>query len=229
MRKAPPSTLAGPQVFHRLGNCGGSVPTLRPPEPAAGPPRARSTSSAAAKATGRKIVMVTSYDAWSSRLLADTPVDCLLVGDSAMMVVHGEKDTLGATPELMAMHTRAVARGAPGKFIVADMPFLATRKGEVPCARLRRASAARRRPRREGRGGKGSPERDPPSGRVGHTRHGPPRADARSGCAASAGSRCRRGTTEAARLLQGGRRRPRGGGRVRPSSWNASRRPWRPR
>ncbi len=84
---------------------------------------------ARAKATGRKIVMVTSYDTWSARLLSGTPVDCLLVGDSAMMVVHGEKDTLGATTELMAMHTRAVARGASGLFTVADMPFLAARKG----------------------------------------------------------------------------------------------------
>lgn len=82
-----------------------------------------------AKSAGHKLVMVTAYDAWSARLLAETPVDCLLVGDSAMMVVHGEPDTLGATPELMAMHTRAVAKGAPGKFIVADMPFLSVRRG----------------------------------------------------------------------------------------------------
>ena len=84
---------------------------------------------AAAKQARRKIVMVTSYDAWSARLLAETPVDCLLVGDSAMMVVHGERDTLGATIDLMTMHTRAVARGAPDNFIVADMPFLSVRKG----------------------------------------------------------------------------------------------------
>jgi len=82
-----------------------------------------------AKISGKKLVMVTAYDTWSAKLLADTPVDSLLVGDSAMMVMHGERDTLGATTELMAMHTRAVVRGAPGKFIVADMPFLATRKG----------------------------------------------------------------------------------------------------
>ena len=93
----------------------------------------------AAKAAGERIVMVTAYDAWSARILADTPVDCLLVGDSAMMVVHGEKDTLGATPEIMALHTRAVVRGAPDKFVVADMPFLAARKGEahaLDCAAL---------------------------------------------------------------------------------------------
>ena len=40
-----------------------------------------------AKEQGRKIVMVTSYDTWSARLLAETSVDCLLVGDSAMMVI----------------------------------------------------------------------------------------------------------------------------------------------
>ena len=84
---------------------------------------------AAAKAEGRKIVVVTSYDSWSARLLADSPVDCLLVGDSALMVMHGQRDTLGATVELMAMHTRAVSKGAPDKLIVTDMPFLSARKG----------------------------------------------------------------------------------------------------
>jgi 3-methyl-2-oxobutanoate hydroxymethyltransferase len=46
---------------------------------------------------------------------------------------------------LMAMHTRAVARGAAGKFIVADMPFLSMRKGAahaLDCAaQLMRAGA----------------------------------------------------------------------------------------
>lgn len=85
---------------------------------------------AAAKTNGRKLVMVTAYDASAARLVAGTPVDAILVGDSVMMVVHGERDTLGATVDLMAQHTRAVARGAPEKFIVADLPFLAARKGQ---------------------------------------------------------------------------------------------------
>jgi len=84
---------------------------------------------AAAKTNHRKLVVVTAYDAWSARLLADTPVDSLLVGDSAMMVMHGERDTLRATTELMAVHTAAVSRGAPGKLLIADFPFLAARKG----------------------------------------------------------------------------------------------------
>ncbi len=100
---------------------------------------------AVAKANRHKIVVVTSYDAWSARLLAGTSVDCLLVGDSAMMVMHGERDTLGATVELMALHTRAVARGAPEKLIVADFPFLAARQGvthALDCAaQLMRAGA----------------------------------------------------------------------------------------
>lgn len=122
-----------------MGNFGGNVPTLSTPEPRLRPLIGSVEGFAAAKAAGTRIAMVTAYDAWSARLLAETPVDCLLVGDSAMMVVHGEKDTLGATPEIMAMHTRAVARGAPGKFIVADMPFLAARRGEshaLDCASL---------------------------------------------------------------------------------------------
>jgi 3-methyl-2-oxobutanoate hydroxymethyltransferase len=89
---------------------------------------------ASAKKDRRKIVMSTAYDAWSARLLVEAGVDCLLVGDSAMMVVHGEKDTLGATVELMAIHTQAVRRGAPDLFIVADMPFLSVRKGKAHAA-----------------------------------------------------------------------------------------------
>jgi 3-methyl-2-oxobutanoate hydroxymethyltransferase len=121
------------------------VTALRSPDSRTGPNFSSVDGFAAAKAAGTKIVMVTAYDTWSARLLASAPVDCLLVGDSAMMIVHGEKDTLGATPELMAMHTRAVARGAPSKFIVADMPFLSARKGEshaLDCAaQLLRAGA----------------------------------------------------------------------------------------
>jgi len=121
------------------------VETIGSKSPPAGLIAGTPDGFAAAKAAGARIVMVTAYDTWSARLLADSPVDCILVGDSAMMVVHGEKDTLGATPELMAMHTRAVSRGAPGKFIVADMPFLAARKGEthaLECAAMLLRSGA---------------------------------------------------------------------------------------
>ena len=81
------------------------------------------------KAEGRKIAMVTAYDAWSARLVARSAVDAILVGDSAGMVMHGAGTTVTATVELMAMHTRGVVATAAGKFVVADMPFLSFRKG----------------------------------------------------------------------------------------------------
>jgi 3-methyl-2-oxobutanoate hydroxymethyltransferase len=82
-----------------------------------------------AKAEGRRLSMVTCYDYTFARLLAASAIDGILVGDSAAMVMHGHPSTLSASLELMRLHTAAVARGAEGKFIVADMPFLSFRKG----------------------------------------------------------------------------------------------------
>ncbi len=73
--------------------------------------------------------MITCYDYTFARLIANTPVDAILVGDSAVMVMHGHPSTVSATIELMRLHTEAVARGAADKFIVTDMPFLSFRKG----------------------------------------------------------------------------------------------------
>jgi 3-methyl-2-oxobutanoate hydroxymethyltransferase len=84
---------------------------------------------AARKRTDEKLTMVTCYDYTSARVLNGTRVDSLLVGDSLAMVMHGFDSTVHATVELMALHVAAVARGAPDKLIVADMPFLAARKG----------------------------------------------------------------------------------------------------
>src|SRR3989442_14072096 len=49
------------------------------------------------------------------------------------MVMHGHPTTLAATVGLMALHTRAVAHSAGGKFVIADLPFLSFRKG-IPAA-----------------------------------------------------------------------------------------------
>ncbi|RPI42510.1 MAG: 3-methyl-2-oxobutanoate hydroxymethyltransferase, partial [Betaproteobacteria bacterium] len=87
----------------------------------------------AAKSAGQKISMVTCYDAAFARVLEASQVDCILVGDSAAMVMHGHPDTLAATVELMALHTAAVRRGAPTRFLITDLPFLSFRKG-VPAA-----------------------------------------------------------------------------------------------
>jgi 3-methyl-2-oxobutanoate hydroxymethyltransferase len=81
------------------------------------------------KNEGRKISVVTCYDYSSARAVAESNIDCILVGDSLAMVMHGHPTTLSATTAMMALHTAAVARGAPAKFIVADLPFLSYRKG----------------------------------------------------------------------------------------------------
>jgi 3-methyl-2-oxobutanoate hydroxymethyltransferase len=86
------------------------------------------------------ISMSTAYAHWEAKFLATSPVDCVLVGDSVATVVDGEPTTFAATPEIMARHTAAVARGLAGtKFLIADFPYLAARKGLVPaieCASL---------------------------------------------------------------------------------------------
>jgi len=82
-----------------------------------------------AKVEGRKLSMVTCYDYTFARVLSKSPVDGILVGDSAAMVMHGHSSTLSASVDLIRLHTEAVARGAAGKFLVADMPFLSFRKG----------------------------------------------------------------------------------------------------
>lgn len=81
------------------------------------------------KAAGKAITMVTCYDAATAKILNETSVDALLVGDSCAMVVHGFDSTIHATVEMMETHTGAVRRGAPSKVIVADMPFLSYRLG----------------------------------------------------------------------------------------------------
>ena len=84
------------------------------------------------KAEGRRISVVTAYDAWAARLVARSRVDAILVGDSVAMIVHGHPTTLTATVEMMAAHTRAVAGSADGKLVIADLPFLSFRKGIAP-------------------------------------------------------------------------------------------------
>lgn len=81
------------------------------------------------KDEGRKISMITCYDYSSARAVADSNIDCILVGDSLAMTMHGYPTTLSATTAMMALHTAAVAKGAPGKFIIGDLPFLSYRKG----------------------------------------------------------------------------------------------------
>ncbi len=98
-----------------------------------------------AKELKHKLVMVTCYDASFARVIDETSIDQILVGDSVAMVMHGFDSTLHATVEMMEFHTAAVARGSKKKFIVADMPFLSVQLGKraalEAAGRLMRAGA----------------------------------------------------------------------------------------
>lgn len=81
------------------------------------------------KAEGKKISMLTAYDSSMARLLSACDVDILLVGDSLGMVMLGYDSTVPVTMDEMVHHTKAVRRGAPESFIIADMPFGANHTG----------------------------------------------------------------------------------------------------
>ena len=76
------------------------------------------------KAEGRKIVVVTAYDALFTRIAEEAGLEVLLVGDSLGVVVQGKKDTLSVTMDDMLYHTRLVAGAAQRALVIADMPFL---------------------------------------------------------------------------------------------------------
>lgn len=82
-----------------------------------------------ARKEARAIVMATAYDTLMARVIAASEVDAILVGDSVAMVVHGHPSTVHATLEMMCLHTAAARRGAPELLIVADLPFLSSRRG----------------------------------------------------------------------------------------------------
>ena len=81
----------------------------------------------AMKAEGRRIVMLTAYDASFAWQLEAAGVDVALVGDSLGMVVQGHRSTLPVTLDHMVYHTSIVARGLHATLLVADLPFMADR------------------------------------------------------------------------------------------------------
>ena len=76
------------------------------------------------KKAGEPIVMITAYDALFASLVDAAGVDAILVGDSVVSVLGGEKTTLSATVDQMIYHGRMVCRGAERALVVVDMPFL---------------------------------------------------------------------------------------------------------
>jgi 3-methyl-2-oxobutanoate hydroxymethyltransferase len=76
------------------------------------------------KARGERIVVLTCYDGLFAKLLDQSGVDILLVGDSVTQVLGLAPSTLAATLDQMIYHTRLVARGTDRALVICDMPFL---------------------------------------------------------------------------------------------------------
>lgn len=76
------------------------------------------------KREGRKLIVVTAYDALFARIIEQAGIDVLLVGDSLGVVVQGNKDTLSVTMDDMLYHTKLVAGAAQRALVIGDMPFL---------------------------------------------------------------------------------------------------------
>ena len=109
------------------------------------------------KRRGEKITALTAYDYPTARLLDESGIDIILVGDSLGMVVLGYEDTTQVTLAEMLHHTRAAARGVKRALLVADLPIHTYDTPEQAVAdrarfdRSRRASGEirrRREPRR---------------------------------------------------------------------------------
>ncbi|WP_294893050.1 3-methyl-2-oxobutanoate hydroxymethyltransferase [uncultured Gilliamella sp.] len=76
------------------------------------------------KQNQQKITMLTAYDYTTAKLMDDSGVDCLLVGDSLGMVMLGYESTVSVTMEDMIHHSKAVAKGAKNALVVTDLPFM---------------------------------------------------------------------------------------------------------
>ncbi|WP_455654268.1 3-methyl-2-oxobutanoate hydroxymethyltransferase [Phascolarctobacterium sp.] len=76
------------------------------------------------KQNSEKIVMLTAYDYPMARILEKVGMDMILVGDSGGMVKLGYNSTIPVTMEEMIIFTKAVRKGAPDTFIIADMPYM---------------------------------------------------------------------------------------------------------
>src|SRR5947208_12326467 len=75
------------------------------------------------KRRGEKITALTAYDYPTARLLDESGIDIILVGDSVGLLVCANRDTTYVSLDELLHHTRAAARGVKQSLLVADMPI----------------------------------------------------------------------------------------------------------
>jgi 3-methyl-2-oxobutanoate hydroxymethyltransferase len=76
------------------------------------------------KDRGEKLVVVTAYDSLFGRLVDESGVDAVLVGDSVGNLLAGYETTLPVTLDQMVYHARATRAGVKRALLIVDMPFL---------------------------------------------------------------------------------------------------------
>jgi 3-methyl-2-oxobutanoate hydroxymethyltransferase len=94
------------------------------------------------KQSGEKIASLTAYDFPMAKLLDETGVPLLLVGDSLGMVVLGYADTTFVTMAEMEHHVRAAARAKPRALLGADLPYRSYQSATTAVENARRLVAA---------------------------------------------------------------------------------------
>ena len=72
----------------------------------------------------KKVIVVTAYDALFTRIVEQSGIEAILVGDSLGVVVQGKPNTLSVTMEDMLYHTKLVAGSAQRALVIGDMPFM---------------------------------------------------------------------------------------------------------
>ncbi len=105
-------------------------------------PKITSETILAMKACGEKIAALTAYDFPMAKLLDETDVPLILVGDSLGMVVLGYPDTTHVTMADMEHHVRAAARAKPNALLGADLPFKSYETIESAVSNSKRLVAA---------------------------------------------------------------------------------------
>ena len=75
------------------------------------------------KEQGQKITCLTAYDASMAKILDQSGVDAILIGDSLGMVIQGGENTRLVSIYDMIYHTSIVSDSSSNALVIADMPF----------------------------------------------------------------------------------------------------------